>query len=915
MNREIVEAREVEFQRRWHRAHAERLMELSNGQVDSWRERDIAPHAAEGLQLLEALRRNGDLGAFQQATDRWSRSFPSGYKGVSGQMILNQINKLSSDPAASVAVLVDALTVPTDLGDAVRKVRLLADHLQEIRVGAHPSPKRAPFVATYFWGLEDAQTWPVAWPNSFGYLEYCTGTEASEDQGQRYAELYEFATEIDGDPLRFEQVAAWWSDDRPVVIDEVLCDRAQLREGADKETDDPSWFTTNARALLTVAQHIGGALLDQVSDAAGRELKVYVPPLIWNKPWPRGDFWTDWRVPNTAGLGVRLWLNPHGLAIGLRPYPDNEPGYVQRAIEFFEQSPLPGYQLLAGRGAKVGTDVGFIGGAVGEVLYGRWFSRSEFPNLDVAGEVARMAQELAPLITSLHGDAQPEDGDPLAPLVVEFKEAIGYPTERHQQDKSFRRESARLLEPEQLAVTDRSGLRKIWNSSRYGSTGPMSVLNTALRDAGDDEYDQILATFDYLCWGAESPAVRIDRVLEDEELRVKGLGESVAMKMLAITHPERFVSIYPYKGPKGKLRMLQLLGLDAPSSGSRGELQVASNDALRERLEPYFPGDMLGIGEFLYWYSERDDEPEVEPVEDPLGQLADKLLVDREFVEDVVALLEEKKQVVFYGPPGTGKTYFARKLAEVLVADPDRRPIVQFHPSTSYEDFFEGYRPETDVHGAMSYRLQKGPLGELAARASEAPGRRHVMIIDEINRANLPKVLGELLFLLEYRNTPIRTLYRPDDPFELSKDIWFIGTMNTADRSIALVDAALRRRFHFVPFFPNHGPMKGLLGRWLENESEPAWIGELVEQVNDELEQALGGPHLQLGPSHFMKKDLDEAKLRRIWEYDIEPFIEDQFFGDPARILEFRFDAVLSRFKDLAPESITESESTAGDQG
>lgn len=269
---------------------------------------------------------------------------------------------------------------------------------------------------------------------------------------------------------------------------------------------------------------------------------------------------------------------------------------------------------------------------------------------------------------------------------------------------------------------------------------------------------------------------------------------------------------------------------------------------------------------------------------------------------------------MFYGPPGTGKTFFARKLAETLVPDAARRPVVQFHPSTSYEDFFEGYRPETDAEGVMTYRLQRGPLAELAARASDAPGRRHLMIIDEINRANLPKVLGELLFLFEYRNTPVRTLYRPEDPFELSKDIWFIGTMNTADRSIALVDAALRRRFHFIPFFPNHGPMAGLLARWLEREGEPAWVGDVVAQVNDELERELGGPHLQLGPSHFMKRGLNQAVLQRIWSYDIEPFIEDQFFGDAKRIAYFRFDQVWKRFSDLAGESVSEN-SGGGESG
>ena len=115
------------------------------------------------------------------------------------------------------------------------------------------------------------------------------------------------------------------------------------------------------------------------------------------------------------------------------------------------------------------------------------------------------------------------------------------------------------------------------------------------------------------------------------------------------------------------------------------------------------------------------------------------------------------------------------------------------------------------------------------------------------------------------------------------------------------MDAALRRRFHFVPFFPNRKPMAGLLERWLERESGPAWVGRLVDGVNNELEAELGGSHLLLGPSHFMKQyGSGEAeqrnRLQRIWEYNIEPFIEDQFFGDPDRIKRFRFERVMARF-------------------
>ena len=309
-----------------------------------------------------------------------------------------------------------------------------------------------------------------------------------------------------------------------------------------------------------------------------------------------------------------------------------------------------------------------------------------------------------------------------------------------------------------------------------------------------------------------------------------------------------------------------------------------------------------------------DEWPPLSPPDDPIDIAARELLVKRSFLDDIVGLLEDKGQVILYGPPGTGKTYLAKRLAEALAPDSDFRSLVQFHPSTSYEDFFEGYRPVPAADGGIGNELTWGPLARMAAHAEEHQ-ERHVMVIDEINRANLPRVLGELLFLFEYRDEQVSTLYRSDVEFGLPDTVWFIGTMNTADRSIALVDAALRRRFHFVPFFPGRGPTEGLLGRWLEREEQPKWVEGLVEMVNRELTKYVG-EDLQLGFSHFMRKGYGkepsegDETLRRIWRYNIEPFVEDQLFGDRGRIEEFRFKEVMSRFRQQA--GYTRSQDAAG---
>lgn len=271
-----------------------------------------------------------------------------------------------------------------------------------------------------------------------------------------------------------------------------------------------------------------------------------------------------------------------------------------------------------------------------------------------------------------------------------------------------------------------------------------------------------------------------------------------------------------------------------------------------------------------------------------LDRLAKELLFPGDFLHECWLLLEDKRQVVFQGPPGTGKTYVAHTLAGCLAGSDERVRVVQFHPSYAYEDFVQGLRPVVK-DGQPGFELLDGPLVQLAKKAREAPDKRHFLIVDEINRGNLAKVFGELYFLLEYRDNQIQLQYS-DKPFSLPTNLYIIGTMNTADRSIALVDLALRRRFHFVDFRPDSSPIHGLLRRWLDkNAPQMAWVADLVDRANEEL----ADHQASIGPSYFMRKSLDMGWARRTWKHSVMPYVEEHLHGQPDRINAFDFDRLL----------------------
>jgi hypothetical protein len=222
---------------------------------------------------------------------------------------------------------------------------------------------------------------------------------------------------------------------------------------------------------------------------------------------------------------------------------------------------------------------------------------------------------------------------------------------------------------------------------------------------------------------------------------------------------------------------------------------------------------------------------------------------------------------------------------------------VQFHPAYSYEEFVEGIKARTveiDGRHEVTYPVEEGLLCTFAAEAGRHPAEPFVLLIDEINRGNLPRIFGELLYLLEYRDQAVTLPYSRRD-FRLPPNLYLIGTMNATDRSAALIDQALRRRFSFLAMPPD----AAVLAAWLEahppreGEEFMAVVVRLFEELNARLRADLG-PERQVGHSFFMVPALDDAKLRAIWDHHIAPLLGEYFAGQPGRASMYQLPDLLA---------------------
>ena len=328
---------------------------------------------------------------------------------------------------------------------------------------------------------------------------------------------------------------------------------------------------------------------------------------------------------------------------------------------------------------------------------------------------------------------------------------------------------------------------------------------------------------------------------------------------------------------------------------SNTQSAVANGNIPRKTLTEITDRDSLDIIKKAGGYIDpEDDDDEVEPmfseeysVEDALAEV----FLDEDEFEEILQNLREKKNVILQGAPGVGKSFVAKRLAYVLAGNKrsDRSTCVQFHQSYSYEDFIQGFRP----NGEGAFTLKNGPFLRFCETALLHQSETFVFIIDEINRGNLSKIFGELMLLIEPdkrdKDYAIPLLYS-EAAFFVPPNVHIIGLMNTADRSLALVDYALRRRFRFHTLEPKFESVRfaEVLNSAGADEALIARIRRSMNALNEEIREQVGlGRGYCIGHSYFCPQAgqmCDDNWFQRVVNGDIVPLLEEYWFDSPDKV-------------------------------
>lgn len=273
-----------------------------------------------------------------------------------------------------------------------------------------------------------------------------------------------------------------------------------------------------------------------------------------------------------------------------------------------------------------------------------------------------------------------------------------------------------------------------------------------------------------------------------------------------------------------------------------------------------------------------------------LENFLEEVFIDQKQSERLQSVLQNKKNLILKGAPGVGKTFIADRLAYLMMEEKDdsRIQMIQFHQSYSYEDLIEGYRPKAEGEG---FELKQGPFVKFSRKAERDPDREYFFIIDEINRGNMSKIFGELLMLIEAdkRGKSINLLYS-NEKFSVPSNLYIIGMMNTADRSLALLDYALRRRFSFFeisPAFDNNTFLTYL--EKLENPEKMVKVIEVIKYMNNMIVEELG-TGFQIGHSYFVGDAFEvrpDIRIEEVVEFEIIPQLYEYWFDDEEKAEEW----------------------------